>query len=914
MTALILLVFSTLFLTIISYYLFKKNFLSPSFLLCLIFFAGSLLALIGNSFYWKENVSVKTTFYILASLICFAIGEFTFDLIIRKKKPNIVLCTEKTEAISQPIIFDRSNVFTCIMLIAFSLACESVFFITLYKMAFSVGYRPGYLLFAHIRYLYISGIHIPLYASVPDFFAQGIGLIAILLCVRQFFGGKKRFSLLYATMVLPLLFSQYVSSARIYFILDVVIFILSIYYFGVIKFKKIKTAVFLASIVSIISVFLVVFLILGAGTGKVGKTSNYIEIICNYGGSSIIALDKGLKSTNLFVYQEFGTYSFSGLVSLLRKVFRDIPTYSSFMPFVVLNNSSTTNVYTAFMSYYLDFGLYGSLIFSLMTGFCFSAIKYLTLVKERTFKLFFYFYSLFCLITSLFAPVTSRFLSVTYIMQLVTAFIVYFILFHFKKTLSLLKKNKIVGNIIFAFAVQGVSLILSIVMSFFVPKVLGVTEYSYWQLFLLYSTYVGVFHLGYVDGLYLIFGGKKENEIDRRDITAQYLIYGISQLVLAVVTCSIWCPLVAGEGKRLFVVIFTAVYMIFTNVGLFAGYLFQALNKIKTFSLSVLIEKLFFLVAVLVMFGLKVSDSTYFIILYVAVKLLSTLYLLFVAKKVLFAKPKIARQTFDNMWIALKRGFNLMIASLSSLLMMGISRILIDSVWGLTAFGKFSFSISLCSFALAFLHQVSMVFFPALRSVNKDEQVATYNKMTNFLLVILPLSYFAYYVFKFIVSGFLPNYVESIAYFSILLPICVYDGKMQMVSNTFLKVLNKEKKLLMINIISMTAVTISSLIFAYLIPNIFGVVISMVCGVVVRSVIADFYLSRLMKKKILVNFIFETVMVTTFVTTTQLLPDWASFTIMFALYAVLLVVNKKTLLGFGNRIKSLIVKVSSVLE
>lgn len=43
--------------------------------------------------------------------------------------------------------------------------------------------------------------------------------------------------------------------------------------------------------------------------------------------------------------------------------------------------------------------------------------------------------------------------------------------------------KKLVTNALVAFSAQGISLVVSFVMSLLVPKVLGVTSYGYWQLF-----------------------------------------------------------------------------------------------------------------------------------------------------------------------------------------------------------------------------------------------------------------------------------------------------------------------------------------------------------------------------------------------------------------------------------------------
>ena len=43
---------------------------------------------------------------------------------------------------------------------------------------------------------------------------------------------------------------------------------------------------------------------------------------------------------------------------------------------------------------------------------------------------------------------------------------------------------------------------------FFLPKYLSVESYADYKIFILYISYVGILHLGYVDGVYIKYGGK----------------------------------------------------------------------------------------------------------------------------------------------------------------------------------------------------------------------------------------------------------------------------------------------------------------------------------------------------------------------------------------------------------------------
>ena len=52
-------------------------------------------------------------------------------------------------------------------------------------------------------------------------------------------------------------------------------------------------------------------------------------------------------------------------------------------------------------------------------------------------------------------------------------------------------KKTALSNLLYSFFAQGISMCLSIMMSLLIPKMLGIEDFGYWQLFLFYINYVG---------------------------------------------------------------------------------------------------------------------------------------------------------------------------------------------------------------------------------------------------------------------------------------------------------------------------------------------------------------------------------------------------------------------------------------
>ena len=143
---------------------------------------------------------------------------------------------------------------------------------------------------------------------------------------------------------------------------------------------------------------------------------------------------------------------------------------------------------------------------------------------------------------------------------------------------SSMKIKELVKNGAAAFASQGVSFLLSILVSLLVPKVLGVEEYGYWQLFIFYSSYTGFFTFGLADGVYLVEGGASRNTIDKRKVNSSLWLALAYEIPIATVVVLL-CALMDFGQEREFVISATAAYFVISSSWSSLGFVFQAMNE-----------------------------------------------------------------------------------------------------------------------------------------------------------------------------------------------------------------------------------------------------------------------------------------------------------------------------------------------
>lgn len=411
-----------------------------------------------------------------------------------------------------------------------------------------------------------------------------------------------------------------------------------------------------------------------------------------------------------------------------------------------------------------------------------------------------------------------------------------------------LDTRKLASDIIVAFLAQALSIASSVATTLILPKFLGIESFGYWQLFLFYVSYIGFFHLGINDGVYLINGGESRSRIDKKDINSQFAFSNMYQLVFSalLLLVALFGPF---EEERCFVVSTTAILLTINNAGLFLGYLFQAMNETKLFSFSAAIESIVFFSGLIALLILGFTDFKPYVLLYCISKAVRLLYCLTKSKDIISAGVEPLSLTAERSFSSIKVGIKLMISNIVGQLILGVIRFFVDLEWGIEAFSVVSFSLSIASFFLMFLTQVSMVLFPHLKQASRDSVEAYYVLLRNSLSVLLPSLYLLYPPIALLLNLWLPEYSESIQLFIFLFPLCVFEGKMDIVGTTYLKVLRQEKKLLIINCLTLSFSLATTLIGTYLLHSIPFILTCVVFALGARCLIAERTLEKTMRIK-----------------------------------------------------------------
>lgn len=433
--------------------------------------------------------------------------------------------------------------------------------------------------------------------------------------------------------------------------------------------------------------------------------------------------------------------------------------------------------------------------------------------------------------------------------------------------------KSIISNASVAFLAQGVSVALGVVQSLLVPKLLGGESYGYWQLFLFYTSYIGFFHLGINDGVYLIHGGEERTRIDKRAVFSQLVFATAYQLLFALGIIAV--GLLGGFGaERRFVIVSTAAFMVPQNAANFLAYTFQAMNETKRASAATIIERLTFLVPLACLLVGGVTAFEPYIVAYVFSMTVQLAFCLWHARDFAAAGfvgwGPAAREGIASIRVGIK----LMLANIASQLILGLARGAIDAAWGIESFGKLSLLLSIVSFFLLFVGQASMVLFPALRQSGEEELRGFFRAARDIMGLFMPLVYLAYAPIVWLLTLWLPAFAESFTLLALLLPICVFESKMDICCTTFFKVRRRETMLLAVNVATALLSLAGTALGVWGLNSINVVIGGVVVAIAARSLFSERYIGNALGVDPSPIAVGELVITGAFIVAAHMLPMW----------------------------------------
>lgn len=463
-------------------------------------------------------------------------------------------------------------------------------------------------------------------------------------------------------------------------------------------------------------------------------------------------------------------------------------------------------------------------------------------------------------------------------------------------------RSSIAKKVMESISVQAVSLLVSFILGFIVPKFIDEYQYAYWQTYVLYVGYVGVLHFGLLDGIVLRYAQYDYDQLDYARLRSQFqiLLVWTTCIASAVTAMALWTL----DGTACTTACLVAVGIVTRNVVCYNSYLLQITNRINHYARLILCQRLGYGAIVVILLLLHVNRFEWFCLADLAGDVIGTAATCRANRGLFFGHSLPFAQAMRECWMNVSSGVILMLANWSGMLLMSGAKMIVQWHWDELSFGKVSFAFSLSNLFLTFVSAISVVLFPHLKRMDRARLPEVYGNIRSAISILLFIALLFYYPGCWILECYLPNYGVSLKYLGILMPSIIYTSKVSLLTNNYLKAYRMEREMLWINLFSLGVSMVLFVLSAYVFNSIALVLFCVVFSNIVKSVLSEISVTHIIGIRLNREFVIEALMSLAFILFTNCLNRWpacASYAVTLVIYLVL---HRQNLANFARQLSA----------
>ena len=376
------------------------------------------------------------------------------------------------------------------------------------------------------------------------------------------------------------------------------------------------------------------------------------------------------------------------------------------------------------------------------------------------------------------------------------------------------------------FSANFLQLVSSVIIGFIVPSILSIQGYADLKTYTLYISYIGFFSLGFLDGLYIKYGGRKLEDINKSNLKGEHNFLVILQLVISIVLILI------SFIKKDIILFLLGISILPIMIAAFHKNIFQATGNFDKYSKIIYIYSFSYMILnVILAIFFKNQNYIYYCLTTLGANLISIIVIEF---KFLYnfrvEKTTISRKDIIN---NIKVGFFILLGNLSVVALFGIDKLFVKIFLTTEDFAYYSFAVSMLNIINVLVNAISVTFYNYLFSNNNSENI---NKLKRYLIALGGAASLGFFALSFIVCKFITKYIPSLDIIAITFAVFPYMILINALYVNLYKVDKNEKKYFKvvfgILIISIIYNIIAIIIFKNTISVAFATILTLITWVI----------------------------------------------------------------------------------
>ena len=338
-------------------------------------------------------------------------------------------------------------------------------------------------------------------------------------------------------------------------------------------------------------------------------------------------------------------------------------------------------------------------------------------------------------------------------------------------------------------------LLSSVLVGLVVPKLMGIVNYGYYQIFTLYMTYTALLHAGFIDGVLLVHGGETYDEIDKKRFRLNTRFFTAFQAAAALLVIAAACLFLKGIYRYLFIMV--GADTVVTNITKYYQYVSQATMRFREWSLRKVLQA-GFKTAIVLFFILQHRmgriDELSCVSFTAAIVLVDTLLLIwyvYTYREISFGEALPLKANRSGLAVYFRCGITLTVAYEISTLIFSLDRQFVSVLFDTGTYGIYSFAYRLVYMVTTVVSAVSTVLFPTLKRKSREQVLGAFDTGMALISIVVFAAMAGYYPLCLFIRYFLGEYSQSLVYFRILFPGIALHSCISAIIFNYYKVLDK---------------------------------------------------------------------------------------------------------------------------
>lgn len=407
-----------------------------------------------------------------------------------------------------------------------------------------------------------------------------------------------------------------------------------------------------------------------------------------------------------------------------------------------------------------------------------------------------------------------------------------------------ISKTSLLSNISYTLISNMISMGLGAAAILILPKWLSVDQYGYYQLYQFYVAYCTLLALGIPEGIYLLQGSKVNKEVSPRRIKSCFLFTCLLDSVFFLLIV-IWAFAFVEDTNLLLVAVAVGLSGAICCPRLIVFYNLLTIGSVKRYAFSLIIEKIVALIPVL---GCVLLGADSIVPLLFCDTLGRLCALIFASTGVDFLKTSVKLLPKSDFMRGvpelIKSGSQILVSRYTDTLITGILRWVVQLAWGVASFAHLSLTISIVNMFMRLADAVATPIFPALASFSKDEDLRFYRTISFGITLIIAIGALLLVPIVFLLTIWLPLYVEALSYVLLLIPMCLAQCKISILVSNYYKSFRMEHVLMLVNIASIGLSIVTGFISVYCLNNLFYALLCVDMVAFLRLVVLEIVLKH----------------------------------------------------------------------